>query len=54
MNYDFNLVLSYWQPLRDGLWLTLQLTVLCATLGRHWVFAWPDAGFPNQTATPVQ
>jgi polar amino acid transport system permease protein len=33
MHYDFNLVLSYWQPLRDGLWLTLQLTVLCATLG---------------------
>lgn len=33
MNYNFGVVLGYWDALADGLWLTSQLTVLCAILG---------------------
>lgn len=33
MNYDFGIVLGYWDVLLKGLWETSKLTLLCAVLG---------------------
>jgi len=54
MQFDFSVVLPYWQALLKGLWLTLSITLSCAVVGsllgfllslartsRYRILAWP-------------